>query len=54
MNRMQWKVAMGAALLGLCSFAAYAQSTPPAAPAGNDAITAPHAGRYISVILLLL
>jgi len=42
MNRMQWKVAMGAALLGLCSFAAYAQSTPPAAPAGNDANPAPH------------
>ena len=38
MNRMQWKVAMGAALLGLCSFAAYAQSTPPA----TDATTAPH------------
>ena len=42
MNRMQWKVAMGAALLGLCSFVAYAQSTPPAAPAGNDANPAPH------------
>jgi protein CpxP len=42
MNRMQWKVAMGAALLGLCSFAAYAQSTPPAAPTGNDATTTPH------------
>jgi periplasmic protein CpxP/Spy len=42
MNRMQWKVAMGAALLGLCSFAAYAQSTPPAAPTGNDATTNPH------------
>ena len=38
MNRMQFKVAMGAALLGLCSFAAYAQSTPPA----TDATTAPH------------
>ena len=36
MNRMQWKVAMGAALLGLCSFAAYAQSTPPAGPPAND------------------
>jgi Spy/CpxP family protein refolding chaperone len=35
---MQWKVAMGAALLGLCSFAAYAQSTPPA----NDPATTPH------------
>jgi DNA anti-recombination protein RmuC len=29
---------MGAALLGLCSFAAYAQSTPPA----TDATTTPH------------
>ena len=38
MNRMQWKVAMGAALLGLCSFAVYAQSTPPA----NDTAPAPH------------
>ena len=42
MIRMQWKVAMGAALLGLCSFAAYAQSTPPAAPTGNDTTTTPH------------
>jgi protein CpxP len=41
MNRMQWKVAMGAALLGLCSFAAYAQSTP-APPPANDAAGAPH------------
>jgi periplasmic protein CpxP/Spy len=38
MNRMQWKVAMGAALLGLCSFAVYAQTTPPA----TDAAPTPH------------
>jgi periplasmic protein CpxP/Spy len=38
MNRMQWKVAMGAALLALCSFAVYAQSTPPA----TDATPTPH------------
>ena len=29
-NRMQWKAAIGAALLGLCSVAAIAQSTQPA------------------------
>jgi periplasmic protein CpxP/Spy len=42
MNRTQWKVAMGAALLGLCSFAAYAQSAPPATPQTEDGPGAPH------------
>jgi Spy/CpxP family protein refolding chaperone len=35
-NRMQWKAAIGAALLGLCSIAAVAQSAQPAdEPAGG-------------------
>jgi protein CpxP len=42
MNRTQWKVAMGAALLGVCSFAAYAQSAPPATPQIEEGPGAPH------------
>ena len=42
MNRMPWKAAMGAALLGLCSFAAYAQSPTSAAPATDGSAATPH------------